>query len=198
MLKILQIFYIFTLAALFRDTISIKIKNKSNTIFTSRNFHYFFPDKDCIPYSFLFGIEAISKYMKKDTIILKKSHQEENISSPAIAIIPNWFNYSNPIIKEKCTFDAQFWDCVANDTFTHPPEEFIGNGLEVWNRKFDDQIGFFYTRNTSFKMTSTKAESYKLRLIIMFEPIYGLLTLPKIILHDKNSFFIRKYIKYTG
>ena len=136
--------------------------------------------------------------MRKDTIILKKSQNEENIPSPSIAIIPNWVNYGNPMINDNCTLDDQFWNCIVNDTFTHPPEVFLGNEDEVWNRKFDDQIGFFYTRNTSFKMTSTKAESYKLRLIIMFEPIYGLLTLPKIILHDKNSFFIRKYIKYTG
>ena len=139
--------------------------------------------------------------MRKDTIILKKSQNEENIPSPSIAIIPNWVNYGNPMINDNCTLDEQFWNCVANDTFTHPPEVFLGNEEEVWNRKFDDQIGFFYTRNTSFKMTSAKAESYKLQLqlIPIFDPEsdYILTVLPKIILYDKNSFFLRQDL-HTG
>ena len=143
--------------------------------------------------SFLFGIEAISKFLKRDTIILKKTQHEENIPSPAIAIVPNWDGMINPIISGNCSFDEQFWECVNQEDFTYPSYQILMNENETWNRKFDISNGFFYTRNTSFKMTSNEAESYKLVLNYMQEPLYGIYSLSPIIIFDNKTIFPRNF-----
>ena len=125
-----------------------------------------------IYFSYLFGLNAIKKYLAKKTIVTSTkvaATSKEDIPSPAILIWPNWREKAEDgsgvdptmtcLQKLQSFPDFDFWSCVEENAYTI--DQLIANNTETWQKTFKFHMGFLYSLNASFTMSTNLIESFR-------------------------------------
>ena len=123
-------------------------------------------------FSYLFGLNAIKKYLAKKTIVTSTkvaATSKEDIPSPAILIWPNWREKAEDgsgvdptmacLQKLQSFPDFDFWSCVEENAYTI--DQLVANNTETWQKTFKFHMGFLYSLNSSFTMSTDLMESFR-------------------------------------
>ena len=119
-------------------------------------------------FSYLFGLNAIKKYLAKKTIVTINKVPVGDVPFPALMVVPEWKLRIDPTLPclQSIAIDSNldFWSCVENQTFTYNIGDIVQNDTEAWEKTYQyfGVAGFLYTYNSSATITTDLENSFRL------------------------------------
>ena len=119
-------------------------------------------------FSYLFGLNAIKKYLAKKTIVTINKVPVGDVPFPALMVVPEWKLRIDPTLPclQSIAIDSNmdFWSCVENETFTYNIGDIVQNDTETWHKTYQyfGVAGFLYTYNSSTTLTTDLENSFRL------------------------------------
>ena len=110
---------------------------------------------------YLFGYGSFCKYIRRNTIVIKKVKKTSDIPAPAITLVPKmWKDESgrSPFSFQinPCRLAENLYDCVV-ENFTFPISDIVVNSTSFnWTSRFEPSQSMLFTLNPSKIKLSSK------------------------------------------